>query len=120
MEDAVGDGADGKEREDKDEEGEKEREKDVGEDGLLLMMMGMKMKKVGAEEDSGIVGGVMGEEVEKGWVDDEGEREREEEEDGESEEVARVSIEDALRFGEDRAEVQTRRWGCHARIKLIF
>ena len=56
---------------------------------------GMKIEET-AEEDFGVVRRWVSDEVQKGWVDNEREREREKEEDTESEEVARVSVEDAL------------------------
>lgn len=56
----------------------------------------MRKTEEAAEEDFGVVRRWMSDEVEKGWVDNEREREREEEEDTESEEMARVSVEDAL------------------------
>lgn len=56
------------------------------------------------------VGYGIDEEVLESWEDDEGEVEREDEEDGESEEVTRVSVDYALRFGEDCADVKSC-WG---------
>lgn len=47
----------------------------VGEDGFFLTMMvvGMGIKRVGAKEDLGGFAERISEEVEEGWVDDEGE-----------------------------------------------
>lgn len=69
----------------------------VGEDGFFLMMMVVVViKRVGTKEDLGVVGERISEEVEEGWVDDEGEGERQQEEHRERQEVARVGVQDAL------------------------
>lgn len=63
------------------------------------MMMVMEIKRARSEKDLGVVRPGIGKELYKGRVDSEGEGEREEKEDGEGEEVTRVCIEYALRFG---------------------
>lgn len=70
----------------------------VGEDGFFLMMMMVVVViiRVGTKEDFGVVGERISEEVDEGWVDDEGEGERKQEEHRERQEVARVSVQDAL------------------------
>lgn len=112
VEDAVGDGGEGAEGEEEKQEGQEEEWEGKGEIERGSGGMGL-----GGEAEEGVdAGGVGrgGEEVEEGGGDDEGEGEGEEEDDGEGEEVTGVGVDDALRFREDRPQVEARSTTCHA------
>lgn len=67
-------------------------------------LRGLRLEK----GEMGVDGGGMREKMVDCGEDDEREGEREEEDDGESEEVARVGVDDAFGFGEDGEERE--RW----------
>lgn len=107
MKDAVGDGGDGAEGADENEEGVNEgEEKGVGVNGVVEI-------ESMAEEQAGDGGERAMNEALQGGVDNEGEGEWKEEDEGESEEVARVSSDDALRFREESPEAE--RWSLRRR-----
>lgn len=106
MEYAVSDGTDGRKGENEDEKGIKEREPK----GIMVNQWWWLLVEMNSQTEKNVeVGGErIGEEALEGRVDDEREGKWEEEDDGESKEVARVSVDDALGFGENGPEIKRR------------